>query len=56
MVAEMPGDAHTLTSDDTVGDTDNPTMFLPEFLNKQNPSGLPQHKLKLKKNTVVILL
>ena len=56
LVAEMPGDTHTLTSVDTVGDTDNPTMFPPEFLNKQNPSGLPQHKLMLKKNTVVILL
>ena len=36
LVAEMPGDTHTLTSVDTVGDTDNPTMFPPEFLNKQN--------------------
>ena len=56
LVAEMLGDTHTLTSVDTVGDTDNPTMFPTEFLNKQNPSGLPQHKLMLKKNTVVILL
>ena len=56
MVEQMPGDAHTLTSVDTVGDTDNPTMFPPEFLNKLDPSGLPQHRLKLKKNTVVILL
>ena len=47
---------HLQVSVDTVGDTDNPTMFPPEFLNKQNPSGLPQHKLMLKKNTVVILL
>ena len=36
--------------------TDNPTIFPPEYLNKLNPSGLPQHKLRLKKNTVVILL
>ena len=56
MVEKMPGAVYTLTSVDTVGDTDNPTMFPPEYLNKLNPSGLPQHKLRLKKNTVVILL
>ena len=56
MVKEMPGPLYTLISVDTVGDTDNPTMFPPEYLNKLNPSGLPQHKLRLKKNTVVILL
>ena len=31
-------------------------MFPPEYLNKLNTSDLPQHKLRLKKNTVVILL
>jgi len=31
-------------------------MFPPEYLNKLNPSGLPQQKLRLKENMVVILL
>ena len=56
MVEQMPGAVYTLTSVNTVGDKDNPTMFPPEFLNKLNPSGLPQHKLRLKINMVVILL
>ena len=41
---------------DTVGDTDDSTMFPTEFLNSLNLSGLPEHTLKLKINTVVILL
>ena len=39
---------------DTVGDIDNATMFPTEFLNSQHLSGLPEHKLKLKNNSVVI--
>ena len=47
---------HTFHSIDTVGDIDNATMFPTEFLHSLNLSGLPEHKLKLKINTVVILV
>ena len=52
----MKGVEHILTSVDTVGDLDSQTMFPTEYLNSLNLSGLPKHELKLKKNTVVILL
>ena len=47
---------NTFPSINTVGDIDNATMFQTEFLNSLNLSGLPEHKLKLKIDTVVILL
>ena len=56
MVERIPGDLHTFHSIDTVTDIDNSTMFPTEFLNSLNLSGLPEHTLKLKRNTVVILL
>ena len=46
----------TVNSIDTVGNIDNATMFPTEFLNSLNLSGLPEHKLKLKIDTLVILL
>ena len=56
MVERIHGDLHTFRSVDTVGDLDNQTMFPTEFLNSLSLSGLPEHELKLKVNTVVILL
>ena len=56
LVRNMPGDLHTFTSVDTVGDLENTTMFPTEFLNSLSLSGLPEHRLRLKKNAVVILL
>ena len=56
MVKVMEEDEHILTSVDTVGDLDSQTMFSTEYLNSLNLSGLTKHELKLKKNTVVILL
>ena len=56
MVERIPGDLHTFHSIDTVTDIDNSTMFPTEFLNSLNLSGLSEHTLKLKRNTVVILL
>ena len=56
MVERIPGDLHTFCSIDEVGDVDNSTMFSIEFLNSLNLSGLPEHTLKLKINTLVILL
>lgn len=56
MVEEMNGDKHTFISVYNVGDLDSQTMFPIEYLNSLNFSGLPKHKLGLKKNIVVILL
>jgi len=56
LVERMPGDLHTFHSIDTVGDVDNQTQFPTEFLNSLSLSGMPEHELKLKINTVVILL
>ena len=56
MVKVMEEDEHILTCVDTVGDLDSQTMFPTEYLNSLNLSGLPKHELKLKENTVVILL
>ena len=55
MVNKIPGDLHDFASVDTVDNADA-TMFPQEFLNTLNLLGLPQHMLKLKENTVVILL
>ena len=56
MVEKLPGEVSTFCSVDTVGDLDNSTMFPTEYLNGLSLSGLPEHELKLKVNTVVILL
>jgi len=56
LVEKMPGDLHTFHSIDTVADVDNQTQFPTEFLNSLSLSGMPEHELKLKVNTVVILL
>jgi hypothetical protein len=56
IVERIPGDTHTLTSIDTVADVDSSTMFPTEFLNSLSLSGMPEHEIKLKVNTVVILL
>ena len=53
---EFPGHMHTFQSIDTVADLDTTTMYLTKFLNYLSPSGLPEHELKLKDTTVVILL
>ena len=46
----------TFYSIDNVEDVDDSPMFPIEFLNKLSLSGLPEHALHLKINTVVILL
>jgi hypothetical protein len=56
MVGRIPGDAQTFHSIDTVGDVDSQTQFPTEFLNSLSLSGMPEHELKLKLDTVVILL
>mmetsp|Transcript_38810 Transcript_38810/g.82805 ORF Transcript_38810/g.82805 Transcript_38810/m.82805 type:complete len:214 (-) Transcript_38810:436-1077(-) len=56
MMERLPGEEHTFFSIDTVGDLDSATMYPTEFLNSLTLSGLPEHELKLKVNTPVILL
>ena len=56
LVDKIPGDMYTFHSIDTVGDLDNATMYPTEYLNVLSLSGLPEHELKLKENTIVILL
>jgi hypothetical protein len=50
----MPGKEIVLSSIDTC-DTDN-ELFGPEVLKYHNPSGIPPHFLKLKKNCIVTLM
>ena len=56
MVERITGDLDTFHSIDKIADTENSTMFLTEFLNTLNLSGLPEHILKLKIKNMVILL
>ena len=56
MVQKLPGELHTFHSIDTVKNVDASTMFPTEYLNILSLSGMPEHELKLKENTVVILL
>ena len=56
MVERMPGDLHTFHSIDTVENVDKATMFPTEYLNALSLSGMSEHEIKLKENTVVILL
>ena len=56
LVKRIPGELHTLTSVDTVGDMDDQTAFPTEFLNTLCLSGMPEHELLLKINSIVILL
>jgi hypothetical protein len=52
----LPGEVTTFKSIDTVGDDDNPTAFPSEFLNTLSLSGMPEHEITLKLNSIVILL
>lgn len=52
----LPGEVRTFKSVDTVGDDDNPTSFPSEFLNSLCLSGMPDHEIKIKLESIVILL
>jgi len=56
LTKRLPGEARVFHSIDTVGDDDNPTSFPTEFLNSLHLSGMADHELLLKENSVVILL
>ncbi|KAL7491042.1 hypothetical protein ACHAWT_000513 [Skeletonema menzelii] len=52
----LPGELKKYHSIDTVGDDDNPKAFPTEFLNSLQLSGIADHELLLKVNSVVVLL
>ena len=56
LVERISGDLHMFCSIDTVAYVDNQTMFPTEYLNRLRLSGLPKSELKLKVDTVIILM
>jgi ATP-dependent DNA helicase PIF1 len=55
MIEKFPGEKHVYYSFDSVEDDTNNNYPI-EFLNTQNPNGLPPHLLKLKLGCLIILL
>ena len=55
-IKKLPGDMQICYSRDTCIDDDHATLYDPEFLNKVNVSGLPPHRLPLKKGACIILI
>ena len=58
IIKEMPGEETIYTSIDAlVDETENLSITYPiEFLNKQNPTGIPPHILKVKVGAVIMLI
>lgn len=56
LIRRMPGDAHVLSSADSVSVDDNAALYPPEFLNSLNLSGLPPHEMSVKRNCPIMLL
>jgi hypothetical protein len=58
IISGLEGNAHTYNSVDTiVSEDDNDVQnYPPEFLHGQTPSGMPPHKLVLKKGVIIMLL
>ena len=56
MTDRLPGDVKIYKSIDNVGDDDDARAFPTEFLNSLHLSGMADHELRLKVNSVVILL
>lgn len=52
----IPGEVHIYKSIDTVLDADQAVFYPTEFLNSQNPPGIPSHLLHLKVGSPIILL
>jgi len=50
------GKLHTFYSADTLALEENEHLFPIEFLNEQNPSGMPPHKLDLKKGAIILVM
>eukprot|EP00899_Mesostigma_viride_P006338 jgi/Mesvir1/15705/Mv26144-RA.1 len=55
VLARLPGETHTARSHDSTNDPHNKARFPQEFLIDAWESGVPQHELKWKKNTIPII-
>nr|XP_009784814.1 PREDICTED: ATP-dependent DNA helicase PIF1-like [Nicotiana sylvestris] len=55
LIAKFPGESRTFLSFDSAEDDTN-NYYQEEYLNTLTPSGLPPHKLVLKKNALIMLL
>lgn len=56
ILEQIPGEAVTYTSIDTLIDSDDSTSYPVEFLNSLELSGVPSHKLQLKVGVPVLLM
>jgi ATP-dependent DNA helicase PIF1 len=56
LLDQLPGNVVQFKSFDVTKEINEAVNFPVEFLNSQNPSGLPQHDLKLKVQAPIILL
>lgn len=56
LVKKLPGEMNKFKSVDNAVDDEGGSLFPAEYLNTQNPSGIAEHELNLKVNSVVILL
>lgn len=56
ILEKIPGDAVTVTSLDTVVNSDDITAYPTEFLNSLDMPGVPSHKIKLKIGVSIILM
>ena len=55
-IKRLPGEIEISLSRDSCVENDDQTLFEPEFLDRVNVSGIPPHRLALKKDACIILI